>query len=479
MFSVIIGIIVRFHVSFLFIICLGFIFLMFLMFFLLCCFSLIGLYSKTHIMSFLSILIHSISHSRKNLISFLEQAFRSLSFYLMLSLWWWRWWLCELPLISKGWRVVHCMCFHCLCLFVLSVVVCVKVWYEDWYVVASLLECVSGCWCVVDCLYTKKTQRKKEDHDVRWWVYQWTKGETKGQERSSLGEKIEVIKHIENMKEGAKVCVGGKGVLRLMEFCFYLLLFDLSHIQFSWVMDCEKWLGGFTGVQRERVEPLSDKEGRWRNFSSFHPSQTWFSCCCRWKGGGEGQVSFRWFVEFAPLPRLVWFVVVVVVILLISSEEREESRWVKEMLFLLLPLSFPSGDSSRKQDLGWSGPDGGWTCRTLTEIVIEFFFLVHLLRLLLHPCCCCWEERFQVESQDWRLNDWTGTSLLRCQTSFQWRTVDVLLENFLYFRLSHSWLLLEFPLVKLMLCGSSRFQFWCQDYFPVVSPFGDLCVVVV
>lgn len=271
-------------------------------------------------------------------------------------------------------------------------------------------------------------------------------------------------------------CVAFDGVL----FCFYLLLFDFSFTYSVFLGNgLRKVRGIHWGTEGESWASFWQR-GKVKHFSSFHPSQMWFSCCCRCKGGGEGRVSFRLFVEFPLLPRLVWFVVVVVVILLISSEERERGVKVsQEMLFPLFPLSFPSGDSSRKQDLGWWGPDGGWTCRTLTEIVIEFFFLVHLLRLLLHPYCCCWEQRFQVESQDWRLNDWTGTSLLRCQTSFRWRTVDVLLENFLYFRLSHSWLLLEFPLVKLMLRGSRRFQFWCQDCFPVVSPFGDLCVVVV
>jgi len=107
---------------------------------------------------------------------------------------------------------------------------------------------------------------------------------------------------------------------------------SLSHIQFLLGNDCEKWLGGFTGVQRGRVEPLLTKrEGE--AFLLFHPSQMWFSCCCRWtrffkgRGGGERKVSFRWFVEFPPLSRLVWFVVVVVVVILpISPEERERSQ---------------------------------------------------------------------------------------------------------------------------------------------------------
>jgi len=74
--------------------------------------------------------------------------------------------------------------------------------------------------------------------------------------------------------------------------------------------------------------------------------------------GGERRVSFRWFVEFPPLSRLTWFVVVVVVvvILLIPSErERERSQGESKRCIpsSLSSLSFlPSGDSSRKQDLG-------------------------------------------------------------------------------------------------------------------------------
>jgi len=115
-FPFIIGIIVNFqscfHVSFLFIISCFWCFFLVLLFLT----HRFVLKSAYIVFPFQS-LVHSISHSRKNLISFLEQVFQSLilSFSCCLfdndddgS--------CELPLIRKWWwGVVHCMCFHCLC----------------------------------------------------------------------------------------------------------------------------------------------------------------------------------------------------------------------------------------------------------------------------------------------------------------------------------------------------------------------------
>jgi len=137
MFPFIIKMIVNFqcfHVPFLFIISLCFIFLMF--FLVLLCHSSVCTQKSVYCLSF-PVSLQSISHSRKNLISFLEQIFLSLilSFSCCLSdddddddgs--------CELTLIRKGWSsVVHCMCFHCLCCQLCRVCKCLV-----WRLVASI-----------------------------------------------------------------------------------------------------------------------------------------------------------------------------------------------------------------------------------------------------------------------------------------------------------------------------------------------------